>query len=326
MARRPRAVADVGPRRVGARILVAVGVGATLATWLAPWWWPGELLASFRPHLAIWCLALAITCVVLRRPLPGLALVAVALLGAGQVGVVTSEPRPAQQEPGAPTLALAQQNAQGGAGTAASVLRHLGRHPVDVLVVLEPAPDWGVFLREPARAMGYEVVVPEDGLADEQVLLLARVPVRDVVLPDGGLPPAAVSFSVPLGDETVHALAVHLRNPLTPARWRARNAQLEAIAAWARDQHGSAVVLGDLNLAPWSPRFADLERESGLAPSTEGRPTQASWPWWPGWLRRLGIPIDHLLHTPDLVVVDHEVQPSIGSQHGVLAVTLAPTT
>jgi endonuclease/exonuclease/phosphatase (EEP) superfamily protein YafD len=295
-------------------------VGAVTA-W---WWWAGELLASFRPHLVVACVALALVCAALLRPLPALVLLALAVANVAPVVHATGG-SPAPVVAGAPTLVLAEQNAQGGAGSAATVLQHLADHPADVLVVLDPAPDWATFLRGPAEQMGYEVAAPTSGASADRALVLARVPVEVVALPlSGDLPPASVAFDVALDEEQIRVLATHTRNPLTPGRWRLRDDQLAAIAAWSRAQDGPIVVMGDLNVAPWSPTFTRLEHESGLVSSGEGRPSQASWPWWPAWLRPIGIPIDHLLHSPDLVVAEREVQPSIGSQHGVLAVTLGP--
>jgi len=312
-------------RIAAARLLVSVAAAASFAAFLGPWWWQGELLASFRPHLAALALVCAVVCLLLWRPLPALGLVAVAALNVAPV-VLAYRGAPAPAQAGAPTLRIAHQNAQGGFGGPVRILEHLQDDPTDVLVVLDPAPDWAVFLRDAAPVLGYELVLPTSGAADDRVLVLSRVPLLDVHVPQqAGLPPSAVEMTATLGQEPVRLLAVHTRNPLTPSRWRLRNDQLHAIARWVEDQQDPTVVLGDLNVVPWSPTFARFEHESGLVSSTLGEGIQVTWPYRTPWTRRLGIPIDQLLHSPELTTVARRVDPTYGSEHGVLVVTLAPS-
>jgi len=234
-------------RIAAARLLVSVAAAASFAAFLGPWWWQGELLASFRPHLAALALVCAVVCLLLWRPLPALGLVAVAALNVAPV-VLAYRGAPAPAQAGAPTLRIAHQNAQGGFGGPVRILEHLQDDPTDVLVVLDPAPDWAVFLRDAAPVLGYELVLPTSGAADDRVLVLSRVPLLDVRAPQqAGLPPSAVEMTATLGQEPVRLLAVHTRNPLTPERWRLRNDQLHAIARWVEDQQDPTVVLGDLN-------------------------------------------------------------------------------
>jgi endonuclease/exonuclease/phosphatase (EEP) superfamily protein YafD len=92
-------------------------------------------------------------------------------------------------------------------------------------------------------------------------------------------------------------------------------------------------VVGDLNVTPWNAAFRHLQRDGGLVSSQHGFglqptwPTAASlapWPPVPGLPAPLRVPIDHLLHTPDLVAVDRRLGPSLGSTHRALEVELAP--
>ncbi|OWY61685.1 hypothetical protein B7486_62485, partial [cyanobacterium TDX16] len=153
------------------------------ATFLAPWSWQAELLASLRPHLVAGFAVAALGCLLLLRPLPALALALLAGVLALPVVAASSGARSVAAT--GPTVSIAHQNAQGGFGGPVTILEQLAEHPTDVLVVLDPAPDWAIFLRGPARVLGYEVVLPDDGPADAQALVLARVPVQAVAVPDG---------------------------------------------------------------------------------------------------------------------------------------------
>lgn len=101
---------------------------------------------------------------------------------------------------------------------------------------------------------------------------------------------------------------------------RAGDALLAWIADWAARQTDPVVVLGDLNATPWSHAFRSLVDEAGLVNSLRGRGLQPS---CPAPLGLLGIPIDHLLHSPALATVERERGPAFGSDHRMLHVRLA---
>jgi hypothetical protein len=80
------------------------------------------------------------------------------------------------------------------------------------------------------------------------------------------------------------------------------------------------VVVGDLNITPWSHAFRSLER-AGLRNSQRGFGLQATWPAGYGPFM---VPIDHALHSRDLTVTHREVGPAHGSSHRSVLVELAP--
>jgi endonuclease/exonuclease/phosphatase (EEP) superfamily protein YafD len=99
-----------------------------------------------------------------------------------------------------------------------------------------------------------------------------------------------------------------------------RDRQLRAVAdAVARGAPGPTVVVGDLNATRWSAGFAPLIG-AGLRDSATG------WGWQPTWpadLGPLGVPIDHVLHSPDLRVVSRSVPAWPGSDHRAVQAVLA---
>jgi hypothetical protein len=73
------------------------------------------------------------------------------------------------------------------------------------------------------------------------------------------------------------------------------------------------ILLGDLNVTPWSPHFRQLLQQTGL----------------PAQVPPLRIPLDHCLVSPAFQVIERRVGPRLGSDHLPLIVTLAtgrPTT
>ena len=95
-----------------------------------------------------------------------------------------------------------------------------------------------------------------------------------------------------------------------------------ALGEWADAADTPAIVTGDFNATPFSWSFRSMLSESGLVNSQDGFGLQTTWPTTNVFLR---IPIDHLVHTNDLVTVDRQVMPSFGSDHYPIVVDLALT-
>ncbi|MEE8238524.1 MAG: endonuclease/exonuclease/phosphatase family protein, partial [Nitrososphaerales archaeon] len=88
------------------------------------------------------------------------------------------------------------------------------------------------------------------------------------------------------------------------------------------DQEDPILLLGDLNITPWSPIFKDFLRSTGLRDSREGFGLQPSWPTWfpPAW-----IPIDHVLVSSNVTVYDRKIERDIGSDHYPVIVDFSVT-
>ncbi len=79
------------------------------------------------------------------------------------------------------------------------------------------------------------------------------------------------------------------------------------------------LLIGDLNCGPWSPAFAHL-LASGLRDSEQGFGPQPSWPARKGRvIENLSIlplvPIDHVLTSDDVCIINREVGPAMNSDH-----------
>jgi endonuclease/exonuclease/phosphatase (EEP) superfamily protein YafD len=119
------------------------------------------------------------------------------------------------------------------------------------------------------------------------------------------------------GREVVFA-AAHAYPRLWPGadgfRWR--NEMLEkGMGEAANSLHLPLIVMGDLNVSPWSPSYKRMIQASRL---TDGRrgfgllPTNHGEEWFSRWFWR---PIDHCLHSPDITVARVWTGPELGSDH-----------
>jgi len=67
------------------------------------------------------------------------------------------------------------------------------------------------------------------------------------------------------------------------------------------------ILMGDFNMTPWSPVFHDLPGRRAGDPRFTAT--------WPSFFPVLGIPIDHIMASDDLELVEVKVLESIGSDH-----------
>lgn len=112
---------------------------------------------------------------------------------------------------------------------------------------------------------------------------------------------------------SVHRRSDHLRVPM-----------MKGAARWANQQKHegrAAIIAGDYNATPWCSPFMDMLEAGDLVNSQLGFGMQGTWPApLPPLLR---IPIDHCLHSRDLVTLRRKViDDSFGSDHLPLLVEL----
>lgn len=106
----------------------------------------------------------------------------------------------------------------------------------------------------------------------------------------------------------------HPKAPVSPHAWRVRNRDLEILADIVGTAPRRTVVLGDFNVTPFAPAFADFLDRTGLADSRRSLGVLA--PSFPAPLPApLRIPIDHILVSGDLPLEALAVGPYIGSDH-----------
>lgn len=156
------------------------------------------------------------------------------------------------------------------------------------------------------------------GEAGSARLTLGQPWVEEIEFGTSTLPMAVQPLT--LDGVEVAILSVHTLPPAGGRMARRRNEQLQWVSDWAgrmREQGVRPVVVGDLNITPFSPHFRRLLRSGELDNSQRGFGYQATWGAWP-----VRIPIDHALVDGDLVVVHREVGPHIGSDHRPLIVDL----
>lgn len=109
-------------------------------------------------------------------------------------------------------------------------------------------------------------------------------------------------------------IAAHPHSPGLPKHLRERDAVLSEIAALTGDDERFLIV-GDLNVAPWSPSFRKLPGQRVGDPRLQST--------WVTRMPGIGLPIDHALTGSDVTPRAHAVGPYIGSDHRPLIIDVA---
>jgi endonuclease/exonuclease/phosphatase (EEP) superfamily protein YafD len=280
----------------------------------APWW--GDLLAPFMPHAALaGALALAAAAALRSRAL------AVAALGVGgaalaQVLPLWTPSTPARLE--APVLRVLHLDVHVDNPDLEAVAAAIERADADVAVVIELSraaearlarlpPPWRPLVTRPAwDAFGLGVYARHAATSTRVRSLADLFPVVEAVLP--------------WGDREVVLYAVHTIPPVDEETARANQAQHEELRRWLDAEPRPRVVVGDLDATPWSvgPRRLDA---SGYRSVHLGAGHLAT---WPTVLGPLGIIIDHVLLSQELVARAVGLVEVAGSDHRGLRVDVVP--
>lgn len=181
----------------------------------------------------------------------------------------------------------------------------------DIVVLEEVSARWVSGLQGLSSSYAYSKIESrEDNFG---IALYSKLPFDQcdiVYIGEAEIPSVVAEIKTPSG--RLRVIATHPLPP-TGARYSLfRNSQLAAIPEVVKQSKSPVLLLGDLNVTPWSPHFKRLLTVTELRDSSQGRGVQPTWPTNnPLFL----IPIDHCLHSPDITIERKEIGPSVGSDH-----------
>jgi len=196
-------------------------------------------------------------------------------------------------------------------GKANKIADVIGRFEPDIIVLEEVNPELLSGLGPVLSEYHDKIQEPrEDNFGIATYSKLPFTQSRIIYIGDAEVPSVIADIETAFGNFTL--LATHPPPPAGAAYSRLRNGQLEGLPNVIREAVSPVLLLGDLNVTPWSPHFTRLLRESGLKDSSQGRGVQ---PTWPSYFPLLLIPIDHCLYSPRISILNKQIGPSVGSDH-----------
>jgi len=127
-------------------------------------------------------------------------------------------------------------------------------------------------------------------------------------------------------EKPIRIFALHPASPRNREYWELRNSTLAFVAREiSRLGQQRQIVVGDLNVSPWSSAFRQLLEDSGLKDSGTGQGYIPTWSLFPRYpvLRYLGSAyIDHCLVSRELEIHNKRAQLVPGSDHQLLVTRL----
>lgn len=299
--------------RLGVALAAAASLIASALPLVARWWWVFDLFTHFRFQL-IALQAAIVVALAWQRRLRLAVLVLIVLAG----NLVATRDYLVPRQAGEPAIAdlrimttnVLAENRHGD-GLIAQVERELPT----VLAIIEFTPSWAIRLGALHELYPYRIEVPR--FDHYGIALFAREPIRAQGILDLGGTPAIDARLDTRGE--LRVIVVHTFAPITRERAARQQQQLELLATLATEARDDLVVLGDLNISPFSPRYGAMLERAGLHDSLVGHgPTLT----WPTYLPVLGIVLDHCLLGPGWDSIAYRRQAAYGSDHYAITVDL----
>lgn len=299
-----------------ASISALAGIVSTLAGFFGRKWWVFDLFSHFRVQYFLLLAACAILFSLLKRPSLGAASGLFALLNLMLIlPLYRGSPLLSSATPACaagPTYRLLVANVLKTNRAYDRLSDLIRKESPDILLLVEIDKAW---LNGLCSALQDEYPF---SLADPRpdyygIALYSRIPLegaRVISLAEPPLPTAVAQLD--LDGHPLALLGVHPPPPKDRCQSDRRNRELEAIAREVSARSEPLMVLGDLNISPWSPHFQDFLYQSGLNNTRRGfgiRPT------WPANRPLFLTPIDHVLVSPQIKVHRYRIGPNIGSDH-----------
>lgn len=189
----------------------------------------------------------------------------------------------------------------------------------DIIVVMEINKSWVNALDLIKNEYTYSKLAPREdnfgiGVYSKLPIIMESV----TYFGSSGVP--SIVLSLEAAKSTLTLVVTHPVPPIGDDYFKSRNEQLSHIAQEAEKISGPLILAGDLNTTMWSSHYSQLEKNGKLRNVRRGFGINAT---WPSRLGILGIPIDHVLVSEEIGVVDFKVGASVGSDHLPLIVELS---
>ena len=296
---------------------LAIGLATALVS-AADRFWPGDMIAFFRPQLAVGILLALCAALLLRRWTASLALAALLIVNALPLFIIGV---PTAASASTSNLRIVAANVLFDNATPERFGRIVAELSPDIIVTQEARHDWPDVLRS---LPGYHLVGQEE-LKWNSNLVLSRYPMRASLVADmppsgnwlGGGPALRVEVDLPGRAKPLVVYAIHSPTPRSQGAWEARNRYLDVLAERiAAEPEGTEIMLaGDWNTPVWSPAYARTLLLSGLE-ATE----RSAWPPASRIFASLGginvgTPIDHVVVSRGIGVADLFTGPAFNSDH-----------
>ena len=293
-------------------------LAATASFWVSRQFWLADSVNLFRPVVVL--LAAALLALAFGARAPVLIAASVLLTGANLYLLLQ------------PTLELPTAQASGARATPVSVAsfdvvsdeslpdfvswaKDKKRRP-DVVGLQNLTTPWRDRITQLTDVYPFSASVlhKETGVKED---IVSRFPILDasVYRPTGGH--TAVRATVIIEGEPVQVFVIDPNKATSQTRWAERNQYLGLVSQWVASQAAGrpAILLGDWNITPWSPFYADVFEQSSLRRGDAGILPPATHTLAHLPVPLLGLNDDHVAVSRRISVESCAPGPDLGSDH-----------
>lgn len=291
---------------------------SSLAGFGGRFWWVLDLASHFRvQYLAV---SLVLTLILLLSRNRNFAIVtgAFALLNISLILPLYFGPPPVTDTT-APKSRAMMMNVHTRNTNYSLVLDAIGHYAPDFLLVEEVDRRWLNDLKPLDAEYPYSVSRPRSD--NFGIAFYSKTPILSADFLDiGEADSPSVLVRMQSSGRDLYFLGTHTLPPVNSAYARLRDIHLAELPSLVKSLDAPVLLMGDLNATPWSSPFRRLVQESELLDGSRGMGYQ---PTWPAGLHPLLIPIDHCLHSRELLVIQKTIGPFVGSDHYPVIVDFA---
>lgn len=278
-----------------------------------------ELFSHFRLQYLGVSLLLLLVFAWLRSPAYILVLVGIVALNGSYVVPWYLGSRADDVASGAHSVTLMNANVLSRNEQHGRLIELINHEQPDIIFLQEVSPQWITAL-EPVRN-DYPFSYAQPRHDNFGIAIYSRLPLDAVTHVNS--PPLdypTIVAAITINGTPLTLINTHATIPLSRAGFEARNGQLDSIARLTKAVPGAKILSGDFNTAMWSPAYRALQETTGLRNARQGAGVL---PTWPTFMPFAMIPIDHILVSDDIHVVEIRRGERMGSDHLPLLVTFA---
>ncbi len=297
-------------------VLLAIGISGAILSCLAQLSAHHryfDLISSFRIQYVV-LISVFLVLAVFRKKRWAMALLSVCLL-VHVFEIVTSQiPRSSTIESEAQTIRLMTSNLLASNMDIRLQVEYIKSVDPDVIVFQEYTSSWDAALRGSLVELPYRITRTID--SPFGIAIFSKLRLEEARITHFGNPARpSVDATVSIAGQRLRLLGTHPPPPLSEGLYQERNIQMQNIAMMAEAYDAPLVVLGDFNMTPWSSHFDDFIQTSGLHDARRGFGVL---PTWPSTFFPLQIPIDHVVASEEVSVVEMATSDGLGSDHRTL--------
>ena len=284
-------------------------LGVTLLCWLGDFWWIAELVVNFRLQYAVAGLLLLGFCLLMGR---WRLVLGVALLTALHCWAVFQANVPNRGSPGVKDFTVATFNASAWSRNRTRLRRFLQNQDSDIIFITEMTPRLEGTIEDYLEQYPYVLVEPSwNGFGFALMSKFEIVAYERPRFNNGGVPYLSASLQLPT--TMLNLVGVHLYSPIKKSMVEIRNRQLAELGALlSQFSAAPTILLGDLNVSPFSSHYKRLLRATQLSDKS------SNWNFartWPSWSRIWRIRIDHCLSNEGLALTNRYSGRRFSSDH-----------